>query len=401
MNNPLNHANGALPSKPDYRSAIIASATAQSYTQTPIVTKIRTDFSKLGAPLNQMQTPACVSHVIAMLMRLWWYLKTGQVVLFSPRFLHIMSGLPQYNGGWAAGPNDGRDPITVLKIAKNYGCATVATLPNDTTLSDTDYFNAALLTPAVMNDAAQYKIPGYVAPLVSQANIRTLIMQHGGVALTFRVGNSLWTDKNGNVTYAQAAIDPVRPPTSPADAVNGHELLGNGFDASVESFLNEWGPNWANNGESDWIWNEWQAYVAEIAAIADVPGDALALVQGLPLPNEFKHNFASNIVYGQQSDEVRALQIALAIDGEDVYPEITGYYGTVTAAAVMAFQTKHGVADSATIASLAGKSVGPLTRVALNVALATRLDPRCQRGAHGEAFVGTNLSGAPSSSFHN
>lgn len=91
-------------------------------------------------------------------------------------------------------------------------------------------------------------------------------------------------------------------------------------------------------------------------------------VNGLPVG--FKHNFNSNIAYGQSGEEIRAVQKALQLDGSfptgfdltaSVYP--VAYYGDMTAQAVLKFRTKYGI-DSSTDPK--GRSIGPLTRAKLN-----------------------------------
>lgn len=355
---------GAIPSKPDYRAQLVAAAVAASTSLTaPILPEaLQTDFQKLGI-LNQNQTPACVSHAMANLIKLWYFLKTGTIVNFSPRFLHVMSGLPQYNGGWAAGPEDGRDPITVAKIAMQYGCATETTCPNDTMLANDVYFSSSVLTPAAMAEATNYKIPGYVQIPVEQIAFRQAIQKYGAISMLMRISTAWWTAPNGTLSYAQADIDPVRAPANTAAVIGGHELIGAGWtNESIEHLVNSWGAVWAEQGEADYLWNEWQPYIVEALAIAELDTTTLNLIQGLPRPDEFKHNFITTLTQGQTSDEVRALQIALSIDGEFTYPEITGYYGPITAKAVMVFQAKHNVPDENTN----GNVVGPLTRAQLN-----------------------------------
>jgi ferredoxin len=67
--------------------------------------------------------------------------------------------------------------------------------------------------------------------------------------------------------------------------------------------------------------------------------------------------FTTFLTYGSTGEAVTALQKQLTADG--LYGgSITGYYGTLTTAAVKAFQTKHGI-------NAAGY-VGPSTRAALN-----------------------------------
>ena len=358
---------GARPSAPDYRASIIAAAVAAG-TQPNVAVPYETDFIKLGGPLMQAQTPSCVAHDAAQRMKLWWFLKTGKIVDFSPRFLYILSGLPQYNGGWAALPIDGRDPVTVMKIAQQYGCATEATVPNDTSLSDADYASAAAVTPAAFAEALPYKIPGYVFQAnPTQAQVRALIAAHGAAGLLMMIGPEFWQSAAGVNSWAQADIDPVRPPKSVADEIGGHELTGIGWnDSDLDRFMNQWGPTWADGGFANYVFNEWTAYLTEAIAIADVPAAALAFVASLPSPSEFSHDFATQIQFGATGREVRALQIALAIDGDFTYPEITGTYGDITRQAVLAFQLKYAVAPQSTLQSLNGRNVGPATLTQLN-----------------------------------
>lgn len=357
---------GGLPSKPDYRANMVASAVAASNPAKPLPDALSTDFQKLGPALNQLQTPACVSHVVARLIQLWWFLKNGTILNFSPRFLHSLSGNPKYNGGVQMGPNDGRDPVSVMKIAMKYGCATVGTCENDTTLSPAAYMDPAGITAPALTEALNYKIPGYVLVPVSQYGIRQAISLYGAVGILFRISKAFWTDVNGNPTYAQAAIDPVRAPATPADVVSGHELIGNQWNDALDHFVNEWGITWAENGESDYLFNEWEPWITEAIAISEIPGDVLATVQGLPPPGEFKHTFSQTISYGMTNSEVRALQIGLSIAGFNTYPEVTGFYGVKTQQSVLAFQIANNVAPIAELQQLNGRSVGPATQSALN-----------------------------------
>lgn len=350
---------GGLQSKPDYRANLIASAVAgNSATPTPTLPpSLFTNFERFGY-YDQQKTPSCVSHAVANLMKLWWFMKTGEVVRFSPRFLHVMS-----KTGY--GPNDGRDPVSVLKIAQKYGCATELTCPNDTSLDNATYVGIPI-TQSMLDEAIQRKIPGYVMIPPTQYGIRAAIQQYGAVAMLFQISNAFWTAPDGTSSWAQDKIDPVRAPKSIFDVISGHEIVGSGYNTSLDHFVNSWGNNWAEHGESDYLFNEWEKWITEAVAIAEVPGDAINLVRMLPPADEFKHNFTQTIGYGSQGDEVRALQIALSIDGENPYPEVTGFYGDKTRQAVLAFQSKYQVAPQATINILNGRNVGPATRAQLN-----------------------------------
>ena len=354
---------GAIPSERDYRSEVLANAVADLVKPTVTLPKqLVTDLSKFYV-LNQHRTPACVSHAWALFLTIYWYLKTGKVIKFNPQFMHILSA---WDG---AGAEDGRSPITVAQVSKNYGCATVDIMPDQSaSLDNATYMDKKWLTDAVMADAAKYKIPSYLllgstAGKITEDIIRQAIANYGAVSLLFKIGKEWWTNPNGVTSYAKADLSPLR---TPAVVSGGHEVLGFGWNNQIDRLRNSWGADWCDGGDVDFILNEWQPFIYEAIVIADIPTDALKLVQGLPKAKEFKHNFAKDIKYTTRSLEVRALQIALAIDGSFAYPEITSYFGSVTADAVLAFQRKYKVADESELAPLKGRSVGPKTRQKLN-----------------------------------
>lgn len=95
----------------------------------------------------------------------------------------------------------------------------------------------------------------------------------------------------------------------------------------------------------------------------------------LAMPNKPKHVFLRDLSFSPVytvDQEVRALQEILryegffptSIDGKSV--DITGYYGAITAKAVLDFQKAHQVASLPELETLAGRKVGPKTRDMLN-----------------------------------
>lgn len=356
---------GAIPSPKDYRSDIVQEAVLAAISPVELPAALQTDFQKLGI-LYQRLIPACVSHAVAEAMKLWWYLKTGQIVNFSPRFLDVM--YQRIMNIDPATDTGGRMPQVVLKIAQTYGCATEATIVNDTTLSIASYRDQASLTAQALAEAAQYKIPGYVPVSVDPFAIKQNIALYGALITLMQIGSEWWTAQNGSISWAQADIDPVRPPQT---VISGHEVLVSGWNAAdLMHLVNSWSTAWAQNGESDFIFGEWQKNIVEMWAIADVPAATLKEVQSLPSPAEFKHSFSTDIVYGQSGPEVRALQIALAIAGFFKYPSITGNYGNVTAAALLQYQIANNVAPLSELNFLKGRRCGPATRASLNAKFA-------------------------------
>lgn len=347
---------GALHSVADYRDGIFASLTAAD-PQLPL--PVQTDFSQFGV-YDQKKTPSCVSHSIAKLMQLYWYLKTGKVIIFNPQFLHIVS---VFKG---AGPDDGRDPRTVLQAAKSIGCATIATMPINTSVSNAQYCDPGVITQEMRDEAIKYIIPGFTQVLSSQDAYRTAIKQYGAISCLFEVGNTFWTTPGGLITWDKAAIDPIRA-TSQLSSAHEVTAIGTG-NSGLDRGINSWGDTWDDAGYFNFVFSEWQTYIAEAWAIVNPNPAALTLIQSLPPAHQFKHSFQSTLGMGMSNPEVRALQIALAIDGDFTYPEITGVYGSITSDAVAAFQLKYGLAAPNVIASLKGApaQVGPATRSKLN-----------------------------------
>jgi ferredoxin len=94
-------------------------------------------------------------------------------------------------------------------------------------------------------------------------------------------------------------------------------------------------------------------YVDVTAATSGTSGTTVSTIPA----SSGQYSFTTFLSYGSTGDAVTALQEQLTKDGIYTGP-ITGYYGSLTAAAVESFQSKHGI-DSVGY-------VGPGTRTALN-----------------------------------
>lgn len=339
---------GAVPSEPDYRDGIVASAVVGAVA--PVLpVSFDTDLTQLGPVMMQGQQPSCVSHAWAMLMKLYWFRQTGEVVDFSPRFLDILSnenGIPL---------DGGRRPRTVAKIAAQYGCCTNATLPNNVNLSIAQYRDDSAISQEAYAEAARYRIPGYVQVQATPEGIRQGILAYGALSGLFSVGDELWTP-----SWADSDIDPLRPPQS---IIGGHELVLKGWaDSTMNTVRNEWSAAWANHGEAKYDQQKWSPYIYEAWAIAQIPQDVQEFLQSLPAQTDFHYQWNRNLALGDVGADVKFAQIALMILGNlaPVPAEQLGFFGPKTAVAVAAFQAAHRVSPTA------GYSIGPKTRAILN-----------------------------------
>ena len=346
---------GAIPSIPDYRDGVAASAVykelAAQIEAGDLPDSFKTDLSKLGEVLDQNKVPACVSHAWVIVMKYWWWKKTGELVDFSPRFLDIMSNQP-----WL-GPEDGRYPRDVCRVSAKLGCATTAILPNDTEgLTIAQYRDKSVITDAVLADAAKYKIPGYIRiPDNSISDFRRAIKQLGLVSGLFAISDAFWKP-----TWQTKDIDPLQARTPSSN----HQMVVYGWEGSLNWLRNSWSKLWNRAGDGTFKASTWLDYIIEGWAIAEVPADLPGFMSKLPAPPDFHYQWNKDLNIGEFSDDIKMAQIALMILGlmQPVPPDQLGYFGAKTSKAVYAYQTLKKIP----ITDRNANRIGPKTRSFLN-----------------------------------
>lgn len=352
---------GGFKSPEDYRDVDLASV-APPPTEFP--DSFFVDVSMLPVWM-QNQIGACTGHAGAKYLQKLKYDESNTLTNLSARFPYaIAKCLDKIDG-------EGTFPRLIAQIFQKYGCATEATMPNNTLLDHETYVyhrNLKAIPQAAYNEAAQHKIKSYAFPGVTAEGLQNAIINSKGCMLLMEVGPTWWTAMDGHVTWQAPDILPLR---QPKNITGGHELYLYGYD-HVNGRLrfwvfNCWSANWAENGMGYFYYTDQQPDIIESITFVDLPDDLLNHLKELPAPNTFTHNFTKPIQYGNTGDEVKALQTALYMDGElKVDPSQFGTYGPKTQAAVKAFQTKYQVATPAEINAVNGTSVGPLTRAKLN-----------------------------------
>ncbi len=353
---------GAIKSPDDYRDVPLAAILPIPATMPE---SYFVDVSKLPV-WNQMALGACVGHAGGKYGQKMNQAETAQVTPMSARFLYALSKCADGISG------EGTYPRITMQQWQKYGCATEATVPNDTTLDHETYVyhrTIANLPAQAFAEALEYAIKSYAFPGITDQELQNAILNTNGCMLMLEVGPEWWTAPNGAGSWAAADILPLR---KPSQILGSHEVYLYGYDHVNGKlrlwFFNSWSRDWGMNGVGNFMYEDYAAFLQESVTAVDLPNDWLNHLHDLPKPNTFTHNFQSPLKYGDKGDEVKALQMALYQDGElKVDPSIFGNYLGLTAAAVKAFQLKYNVASPAEIEAIAGKSVGPKTRTALNL----------------------------------
>ncbi len=349
---------GGLTSPRDYRDDIATASMAATLSAVTLPASYGTDLTPLGPVLMQAKEPACVSHSVALMLKLYFYRKTGVVHNFSPRFLDTL--VKRFDGQDRA--TGGTFPRLVMKMAVQYGCATEDALPNDTTLPVLEYRDDSKLTPAVFANAAQFKLPGYIKVPNDLQSTRASILLYGCISTLFEVGKELYTAPDGTVTWSDAQIDPMR---TPAVIESGHQMTPKAWHDNFNVVRNSWSEAWANHGEAGYNVADWAPFTIEQWAPAEIPPDTVTFLQSLPSAADFHYTWNTDLHLGNFNDDVKFLQVALMQLGflSPISASDLGHYGSKTSVAVSKYQISQRISPSPA-------NVGPKTRAALNAQFA-------------------------------
>lgn len=278
----------------------------------------------------QGKQPACGAHAGA-------YLKDQQDnTRLSPAYL--WKKIKQIDGFPA---EDGTDMLSIMKALKASGDCSFDLLGNDVSVDLNTYKDPSAITQEMDTDAQNHRISTYAFNWnPSFDELKRAIYEHGPVIMLLRVGSEWWTDKNGNGSWQEKDILPLRannPITS------GHFVVATGYDKDYIYFVNEWSENWGRNGYG-YFGEDYMYRCVEIGTAVDA---------------DTKYVFSKVLKIGSHGTDVGMLQKKLKDLG--FFPasqSITSFFGSITYKAVQAFQRANGLTPDGI--------VGPKTNAVLN-----------------------------------
>jgi len=344
---------GAIPSKPDYRDIYLG----QLGLPEDVPTSYFVDISMIPVE-NQRQIGCCVGCAVMKYKQVLDYKDTGNVIPLSFRYTYAKAKCVD---GY---PGEGTYPRLACKITQDQGISTYNTCPNDTILQHEDFVyqrKESLIPFLAEGEAHLGKIKGYAFVPKDKESIKQAIFNNSGLILLARLGVEWYTDKNGIRSFDKNKILPIR---APKEVISGHEVYCFGFREVVDDleihFINSWTKEWGDRGTGYFLWSEYKNFIDEMITFTDIPNDLLKKVHDEP--EIFKYNFTKPMTLGSRGPDVEALQKALKMEGTFTYPDITGFYGTVTQKAVYDFQLKYNMPMSVYEKYiLRGSKVGPKT----------------------------------------
>lgn len=213
----------------------------------------------------QGQRPACGAHALASAKQIL----DANDGLATPKKTPRFSWVDIKKNGSDTDPSDGSDMRSILQSAKNTGVDDFEPLENDVTYDDADYAAPKFITQEMLTNAGLGKIESYTftdGPYTFQ-QIKDLIWQNKVVIALIEVGDTFWTAANGQTSWAEADICPIRPPSP---VIDSHFIVFHSFDENYIYFTNSFGPTWGRKGHG-YIGPHYPPFVQELGFPQNAP----------------------------------------------------------------------------------------------------------------------------------
>ncbi len=289
------------------------------------------------SPSMQGKIGCCVGNTFEEIVRKIVYSKTKTEEKLSFRFVYaVCKSLDGVKG-------EGTYPSLAAKVIRKYGVPLEKYCPNDVSLDHEKFvYNRELknIPEEAFRDALKRRAGADMIPSdgVTIEGIKQAINyakeNNGGVAILRKIGNTYWTDKNGNSTWSADKLLPIR--VQDRD-VSGHEEFLYGYDTEKNTgrvrlyWINSWSERWADNGRGWEYADVWLKNIIEIRV-------SVARITIVPT---FRYHFRGFLNKGTSGAQVVALQHVLSLESLFGYPTFTGYFGNITKTGVIKLQEKY------------------------------------------------------------
>ena len=340
----------------DYRSAeLVAAATPVNWTEKP-----QNVWRKFPI-FNQDGSGSCVAQTEAKELGIMRWLKDRVYVHFSATHIYQQR---------ANKPGGGMGAVDACNLASKG--ATLEVLTPSQGMSDAE-MDAVQIEDYKKKVGEIFAVPNYLALPIKDIDAIASVIQatSKGVMVWFYFELEEWTSqpfvKNPNLELSAPATNRHSVTAVDFTLVNGKKAL------IIED---SWGTSYGMAGQRVITEDFFKARNWYAGYLMNFKFDQVQ-------PTKPHYTFAKDLVFiewdsvknqpkdpatdAAQKADVIALQDILKYEG--LFPNnsgSTGYYGAITAKAVLAFQRKYQVADEAELVELGGKKVGSKTRAILN-----------------------------------
>ena len=210
----------------------------------------------------QGKQPSCTGHAVAWMINFCELNDINSTPILSPRFLYALSKRDD-----GISDADGTYYRQALKEAQTYGVCTDKLFNNDVTLSRADYNDSTKISQFAYDDADYRRIKSYVQVGTSFNELKQAIYQNKVVLLALYVDENMYTDVNGNISWAEKDVLPLRLPKT---QTGGHAVVAYGYSKDFIFFRNSWSQSWGKNGDG-YFGKDYGNNVYEAWTVVDIP----------------------------------------------------------------------------------------------------------------------------------
>jgi hypothetical protein len=306
---------------------------------------------------NQNGSGSCVAQTEAKEMGIMRYLKDGNYVHFSATDIYSQRSNK---------PASGMGAIDARTIVKNNG-ATLEVLTPSQGLTD-QQMDTVVVEPHKREVGQVFAVPNFVELPAKNIDALASFIQttKKGVMVWFYFEYREWTD---HPVVMNPALDLYAGSTSRHSVTAVDFALVNGKKCII--IEDSWGPNFGLGGQRVIDEDFFNARNWYAGYLINFRFDDQTQPQPSPIPQpKPKYTFTKTLQFSPVftvDADVKALQDILKYEG--FFPansQSTGYYGSISSKAVLAWQKKHKIAPNDELDKLQGRIVGPKTRAVLN-----------------------------------
>jgi len=312
---------GAHESEPDIRTIDLAQVV--NYTAMPLEQK--TSVLAIIDVFNQLGLGTCVAHAFALVKMVLDYIETNKLVVYSRRFLYVLSRRFLGMVNTDASSNQGLPPIATAKVITTVGVIPSNILDNDT-LPHSKYVDDYLVTDTMRKEANYYRTKGFANVQINPTALKNAINSSKAIPACIIIDwGAIGTDGTIGKPYFPAGL---------------HEVVFYGWDIKngKERFIfrNSWGKAWGTNGDGYIYTNDLNSVVIELLALADIPNSLIERAKS------YQYIFLTTLKRGSKGDGVVQLQKRL-IEYGLLTGNADGDFGKMTESALMQYQSLKGL----------------------------------------------------------
>lgn len=278
LDNLVARGTGYVPDEPDARHfELEAFLGAGDMEQLPETFQIRVPFVTAQGGI-----PSCTAHATTTMK------SVQEEVRLSPRFNYAWS---KHNDGYKG---YGTTFVNALSVLREYGAVEESDYPDQNTLPEPQYTNAALIPQSLMEKAATYKSKSYVAIPREVQKLKAALYKYFLPVLCgmewFQSYNRI--GKDGKIPEMQGSSV-------------GHAFVCTGWTEDAFIFQNSFGPDWGDNGKFYVPQNELMRLYQSMFVTIDMPKEEAKVIvdeyrRTLPDP-VFAKKWAGHILWAADS----------------------------------------------------------------------------------------------------